>query len=251
MNNIDLETLEAYLDGKLASEEKILLENSLKEDASLREELELLKLSREAIAMNSWAELISGTQKSFLKERKKADSKATPLWSWARRIAAGLSFLLVVATVVLFVTTSQNSMVENFYSYQIPVMRGDQNTFSQIQDAYLNQDYELLESLRSQVSQSDLESQFILAMADIENKKPASAEIILKDLETRNSQLEESVFSEEIDYYLIQSLLQQEKFDEAELRLEKILQDPSHRYFKNFTKSDLWKIRILKLKKGL
>ena len=63
MNNIDLETLEAYLDGKLASEEKILLENSLKEDASLREELELLKLSREAIAMNSWAELISGTQK--------------------------------------------------------------------------------------------------------------------------------------------------------------------------------------------
>ena len=99
------------------------------------------------------------------------------------------------------------------------------------------------------VSQSDLESLFILAMADLENEKSALAEIILKDLETRNSQLEEPVFSEEIDYYLIQSLLQQEKYDEAESRLEKILQDPSHRYFKNFTKSDLWKIRILKLKK--
>ena len=80
-------------------------------------------------------------------------------------------------------------------------------------------------------------------MADLENEKSALAEIILKDLETRNSQLEEPVFSEEIDYYLIQSLLQQEKYDEAESRLEKILQDPSHRYFKNFTKS-MEKMRV-------
>lgn len=249
MSNIDLETLEAYLEGKLSSDQKQVVEESLTQDSDLMEELELLKLSRESIQLNSWSTLISDTQNSYLKEKQTIQIPG--FWIWSARIAASLAFFLVISSVVLISTTSPESINQNFSSYQIPIMRGELDAFSELENAYSSKDFEKIESLKNQSDSFNIHSNFILAMADLQNGNPESAEQMLKKLESQNQSSETPLYSDEIDYYLVQSLIQQQKYEEAGNRVNELLNQPNHKYEKNFSSWDVWKIRILKLKKSI
>ncbi|MDG1278629.1 MAG: tetratricopeptide repeat protein [Algoriphagus sp.] len=251
MSNIDLETLEAYLEGKLATDQKQVVEESLTQDSDLKEELELLKLSRESIQLDSWSTLISETQNSFLKEREKQTIQSPGFWVWSARIAASLAFFLVVSSVVLISTTSPESINKSFGSYQIPVMRGGLDALSELEDAYSSKDFEKIESIRKQTDSFNIHSNFILAMADLQNGNPESAEQLLKKLESQNQSSGTPLYSDEIEYYLVQSLVQQQKYEEAENRVNELLNQPDNKYAKNFSNWDLWKIRILKFKKNI
>lgn len=251
MSNIDLETLEAYLEGKLAPGQKQIVEESLSQDSDLMEELELLKLSRESIQLDSWSTLISETQNSYLKEREKNAIQAPGFWVWSARIAASLAFFLLISSVVLISTTSPESINKSFRSYQIPVMRGELDALSELEDAYSSKNFEKIESIRKQTDAFNIHSNFILAMADLQNGNPESAEQLLKKLESENQSSGTPLYSDEIGYYLIQSLIQQQKYEEAENRLNELLNQPDHKYAKNFSAWDLWKIRILKFKKNI
>lgn len=251
MSNIDLETLEAYLEGKLALGQKLIVEESLTQNSDLMEELELLKLSRESIQLDSWSTLISETQTSYLKEREKQTKQAPRFWVWSARIAASLAFFLVVSSVVLISTTSPESINKSFGTYQIPVMRGELDALSELDDAYSSKSFEKIESIRKQIDSLDIHSYFILAMSDLQNGNPESAEQLLKKLESQNQSSGTPLYSDEIEYYLVQSLIQQQKYEEAENRVNELLNQPNHKYAKNFSAWDLWKIRILKLKKSI
>jgi outer membrane protein assembly factor BamD (BamD/ComL family) len=88
-------------------------------------------------------------------------------------------------------------------------------------------------------------------MADLQNGNPESAEQLLKKLDSQNQSSGTPLYSDEIEYYLVQSLIQQQKYEEAENRVNELLNQPDHKYSKNFSNWDLWKIRILKLKKSI
>lgn len=249
MSNIDLETLEAYLEGKLAPAQKKVVEKSLTQDSALMEELELLKLSRESIQLESWSALISATQKSYLLERKEHSKQKPKLLIWAARIAASFAFFLVATSLVLITTITPQSMNRNFGAYQIPIMRGEQEALSELENAYSSSDWEAIETIRKQPDSFDFHSYFILAMADLHNGNPESAEQLLTKLESQNQSSALPLYFEEIEYYLVQSLIQQQKYAEAESRVRELLNNPDHNYSKNFSVWDLWKIRILALKK--
>lgn len=251
MSNIDLETLEDYLEGKLSSDQKQALEEVLTIDSKLLEELELLKLSRESIQLDSWSALISETQNSYLKEREKNAIQAPGFWVWSARIAASLVFFLVVSSVVLISTTSPESINKGFGAYQVPIMRGEVNALSELEDAYTAKDFEKIAAIRKQTDSFNFDANFLIAMAALQNGNPESAEQLLKNLESQNQTSETPLYTDEIEYYLVQSLIQQQKYKEAENRVNELLNQPNHKYSKNFSAWDLWKIRILKLKKSI
>ena len=60
-----LEELEAYLLGELSPDRKEELDEKIKTDKELKEELEALKISQEAIELAGWKSVISKTQKEF------------------------------------------------------------------------------------------------------------------------------------------------------------------------------------------
>ncbi len=245
---IDLEILEEYLSGDLVHLQMKEVEAALSKDPILREELELLSISKEAIQLASWRRLITETQTSFLKNREVNSSQQIGLWRWISRIAASIAFIILVSSVIFFTTTSPKSITGKFIEFQIPVMRGDSNTLSDLEDAYQLKDFATIEKSRNQLNPDDPTTNFILAMVDLENNKPASAEELLKKAMQHNKSAESPVFKEETDYYLVQALLLQEKFEEAEAILAEIKSDPTHKYAKNFSSWDAWRIKVLKIK---
>ena len=251
MSNIDLETLEDYLEGKLSPDQKQAVEEVLTKDSKLLEELELLKLSRESIQLDSWSTLISEAQNSYLKEREKHSIQTPVFWLWSARIAASLAFFLIASGVLLISTTSPESINNGFGAYQVPIMRGEGDSLSELEDAYTAKDFEKIAALSKQTDSFNSDANFLIAMAALQNGNPESAEHLLKNLESQNQSSGTPLYSDEIEYYLVQSLVQQQKYEEAENRVIELLNQPNHKYRKNFSTWDLWKIRILKFKKSI
>lgn len=245
----DLEILEEYLDGGLSELEMKEFEATLSTDPELRKELELLKLSKESIQLSSWKNLISETQSSYLKSRKSDLRNQMGIWGWARKIAASLTLILLLSSVVFYTTISPKSLTDDFIEYQIPVMRGDAKILSDLEKAYQEKDFDSVEKMRDKFSSEDPKASFILAMVDLKNNKASSAEQHLKRIEIFNQTADNPIFKDEVSYYLVQALLNQNKFKEAESRMDQIKSNPRNKYAKNFTSWDLWKLKLLKIKR--
>lgn len=248
-----IEELEAYLFGELTSGRKREIEDEIQRDQALREELDALKISREAIELAGWKSLITKNQEIFLAAR--ADDKVKPLHSkplstsiWLGRIAASLTLVLVGLVAILFFSVSPESITSKQLDYSIPVLRSADSNLEEIEKAYQSGNFDQVLTLGSSLSSFDPKAFFLIGLAHLEKGNGASAEKIFTEIESDNLQKSESNYADQLDYYSIEALLLQEKFEEAEKRMKKILDDPNHTYHHNFSRFDLFRVKILKIK---
>lgn len=248
-----IEELEAYLLGELAPDRKEELDQNIKTDSELQEELEALKISREAIELAGWKSVISKTQKEFLAER--AEDNVRPLQTkpkatgiWLGRIAASLAFILVGAIAVLFFSVTPESITSNQLDYSIPVLRSADNKLEEIEMAYQSGDFDVVLALSENIATYDPKAYFLIGLAHLERQNGAKATEYLTKIESENLQKQESNYADQVDYYLVKAYLIQSNTDLAEARMVKILEDSDHTYHNNFNRFDLLKVKILKIK---
>lgn len=248
-----LEELEAYLLGELAPERKAELEVEIKTDQVLQEELEALKISREAIELAGWRSLVSKNQEEFLEEREQDKvhlirpeyKLATP---WLGRIAASLLFMLVGFVTVLFFTVSPESITSNQLDYSIPVLRSVESSLKDLEKAYQAGNFDQVIHLSQDITSYDSDTYFLIGLSYLEKENGSKAEEYFTKIETENFRTSKNGFADPIDYYLVKAYLLQGKTNDAESRMIKILSDENHTYHTNFNRLDLLKIKILKLK---
>lgn len=248
-----LEELESYLFGELSSERKKELEVEINTDQALREELEALKISREAIELAGWKTLISKNQEEFLALRqqgkvKQLTPKPTSVGVWLGRIAASFALILVGFVAFLFFSVSPESITSNQLNYSIPVLRSAESNLQEIEKAFQAKDFSRVIALASEVSEFDSKAYFLIALAHLHEGSGASAEEIFRKIEEDNIQKSASNYADQVDYYLVYAYINQDKFEEAETRMKKILGDLNHTYHNNFSQFDLLRVKILKLK---
>lgn len=248
-----IEELEAFLLGELSPDRKEELEEKIKTDKELKEELESLKISREAIELAGWKSVISKTQKEFLAERE--EDNVRPLQSgakttgfWLGRIAATLAFILVGAIAVLFFSVSPESITSRQLDYSIPVLRSSENKLEEIEMAYQSGDFDQVLALSTDISTYDPKAYFLIGLAYLELENGAKAAEYFTKIASDNLQNSTNNYADQVDYYLVKSYLIQSKPDLAEARMLKILADPDHTYHTNFSQFDLLKVKILKIK---
>ena len=246
--NISLEMLEDYLEGIIDQDQKLIVEQSLLENQELREEFELLKLTREAIAMAGWKDQINSIQTAFISGKSATQERTLTPWQWVGRIAASLLFILVASAAVFLFSTDTESLQSRFTAYQVPVMRGENDQKLELEELYQAGDFEAMIELRAEV-QSTQTAQFLLALAYLESERYSEAEEIFLEIERLNSQQQSNVYADQIDFYLIETLIGKGDFDAAENRVSKILSDEQHTYQKNFSNLDLIRLKILSIKK--
>ncbi len=248
-----IEELEAYLLGELSQDRKEELDQKIKTDNELNEELEALKISQEAIELAGWKSVISKTQKEFLAER--AEDNVRPIQSgtkatgiWLGRIAASLAFILVGALTVLFFSVSPESITSNQLDYSIPVLRSSENNLEEIEIAYQSGDFDQVLALSEDNSTYDPTAYFLIGLAHLEQENGTKAVEYFTKIESDNLQKSENNYADQIDYYLVKAYLIQSQPDLAEARMVKLLDDPGHTYHNNFSQFDLLKVKILKIK---
>ena len=248
-----IEELEAYLLGELSSDRKEELDEEIKTDKELKEELEALKISQEVIELAGWKSVISKTHKEFLAER--ADDNLRPLQSgskttgfWLGRIAASLAFILVGTIAVLFFSVSPESITSKQLDYSIPVLRSSENKLEEIEMAYQSGDFDKVLALSEDISTYDPTAYFLIGLAHLKQENGAKAVEYFTKIESDNIQKSENNYADQIDYYLVKSYLIQSNPDLAEQRIAKILNDPDHTYHTNFSQFDLLKVKVLKIK---
>ncbi|MDF2159277.1 hypothetical protein [Algoriphagus sp. CAU 1675] len=253
-NTFDLEQLERYLYGQLNAEESTLLERELEQNPELKTDLEILKLSSKGAEASGWKELIKATQKEYLQDRSESKTPfqvrtGKNITLWMSRIAASFALILVGAFAVLFLSTNPSSLESEFdLRYSTPVLRAGENSLSMMEQAYREGNYSEVLNLGENSAGLEPKGKFLLAMSSLELNQPENATSLLLEIEESNSKLNQNAFSDEIDYYLAKTYLDEGDFDNAQIRIEKILDDQQHTYHKNVSKLMLWKLKILKMK---
>lgn len=250
--NIDLNVLEDYLENKLTPEKKLEVEKALSQDENLNLELKALEMSRKAIELSEWKNLIHKTQSSFLENRntRSLDSNDRKSgFAWLLRFAASLTLLLVGLGSFLYLTTTPEGLQDNFLSYQVPLMRGEaESSLDQIKESYRNKDFNQVLSLGENQQSLEKEGLFLVAMSHLEigNGKEAIEELL--ELQRKNQQEEASFLDDEIDYYLVKAYILQGDYSSAKNQVDKIRSNPTHKYRRNLDRWDAFKIQILDLK---
>ena len=251
-NKLDLFILEDYLDGKLSMDQKQAIEEEIQNNQSLADELDALKISREAIELAGWKSTIQDVQASYLSERKEKPSDGTKTISnfqqWSIRVAASMTILLVGLASFLVISTTPQGVNEDFLSYNIPVMRGESAEISSLKKAFNESDFEEVVALAKANSDLTIEGKFILGMAFLQLGEGKLAVDELREIETINESSSEKMYVEEIDYYLMQGYLLSGEYDLAQNQLEKIRSNPRHKYHQTINRWDALKIKILDLK---
>jgi tetratricopeptide (TPR) repeat protein len=248
-----IEELEAYLFGDLAPERKKDLDSEIESDAALKEELEALKISREAIELAGWKALISRNQEEFLATRedpkvKQIQSRPSTTGVWLGRIAASLLFILIGSASVLFFSTTSDSILSDQLDYSIPVLRSAESNLDQIEEAFQAKDFDQVLTLSSSVEGFDAKAYFLIGLSYLELENGAKAEEYFTKIESENLKTSERNYADQVDYYLVNAYLLQDKPEDAELRIDKIMSDENHTYHGNFNQFDRLKVKILKLK---
>lgn len=248
--NYSLEELEAYLYGELSEERKSQLEENIKTDLALQEELAALQISRAAVELAGWKSVIAQSQKEFLEEREETLNKPIQIGIrvWLGRIAASLTLLLVGTLAVLFFSISPESITESQIGYSLPVLRSSAGELAALEQAYLNGEYEQVLELAKGINSYKAKTYLLIGLANLELKNGQAAEEFLTRIESENQTSSSKDFADQVDYYLVNAYLIQGKITEAEERIIKITNDQNHIYHDNFGQLDLLKLQILKIK---
>ncbi len=248
-----LEELEAYLEGQLGSEARQEMEAELSANPSLHEELEVLKISKEAIELAAWRSLISKNQEEYLADREQDSIRSIQPErksknQWFGRFAASLTLLLVGLITVLFLSVSPESITSNQVEYSIPVLRSANNPLEILEKAYQVGDYDQVLEISETLEAFDTKAYFLIGLANLKKENAMQAESYFTQIESKNFEQGENNYADQVDYYLIEAYLIQGKVDQAKLRMKKIINDPQHTYHGNFDRWDLIKMKILELK---
>jgi hypothetical protein len=246
----DNDTLIDYLDGSLNQEEKTAVENQLKQDKSLSEQLEYLKLAVDTIhrdAINEKVSAIRGTLKTDTSSEKPSGAIVRSMYKTSFRIAAILVLFMGIAMLYKYSTISNQSVYEKqFAGYDLSNTRGIETKDAET-EAYQNKNWiDVIASYRALHTTSN-QSTFLAAMAAMQLSRFPEAvglfERILSDASADRS------FREETEYYLALAYLMNHEENKGVQLLSKIKADPSHTYYPLASKISSIDMKIIELKK--
>jgi tetratricopeptide (TPR) repeat protein len=249
-NNSEL--LVRYLDGELEGEEKLRLEEQIAADKSLQEELENLKLARDAVRLYGLAQKISGIHRQMTEEMKPT-APARPMDS-ARRMfrysmAVAASVLLVYIGIEAYnylTLTPEKIFTRNYQGYALPTLR-DEAPASAIEKAYREKNYRQVIALYEQLSpENDIESVFLAGMARLELSETEKAIEQLQKVLSLNRAAGTAIKKDAAEYYLALAYLRNRNYQASLGLLQKIKNDPQHLYYNKITAKLLRQLNRLK-----
>ena len=211
-NYTNTELLTKYLDGQLQGEQLKNLELRIKEDKSLQEELDNLKISIEAIKSYGLYKKVSSIHSDMMKE---FNQQALPRIGSANKFVKNT--LKIAATVFIisgsmllyqYITLSSQSLFRNnFQAYSLHENRGNE-TESPLEQQYKLTNYSTVIELFQQLPTRTIQDYFIAGNAYLQQNNPAEAMKCFLSVREINKVQQTHLYEDDTEYYLAMSYLE-------------------------------------------
>jgi len=253
--NDKMDLIEAYIDGGLDGQQKIMAEQALQQDAELQEKYEEMQLAVNAVklsALNSQVKAIA--QAHFLNSEAEPtvtiqpSAKVVNIKFYALRVAAVL--LLVCASYIAleYLTVSpQKIYAEEFNNYDLPVSRGA-SKIAIIEQQYKSEQWEEVIQTVSSENLPDQKDLFLAGMSSMQLNKWESASNFFNKVISINSTAGKKAYQDESEFYLALTYLKMNNTDKAVSLLSSIRSTPEHAYNAQAKKLNGFQLTLLKWK---
>lgn len=249
----DLELLDKYLDGELDNVEKRDLERRIQEDPRLKNELEILRISRDAFRTKALRERVKKLHQTLIPEIQADDTKVVPMdrknrvFKVAMSVAASVIIVIASFIVYQYSTVSADKLyAQQFLSYELPVTRSNADEITTIDSLYLSGSYAQVIEYFNSLSQKGVRDYFLTAMSYLHIEKFNEAIGLFQYIVDKNNNTAgEKYFEQETDFYLSLAYLKTGDFGRCKELFAKMKADPKHIYHKNVSRKDIWMLEIL------
>jgi len=247
-----VERLDQYLDGELGAERSKQLEQELAQDEKLRQQLDALILSRDAIRSHALKQRMRQLHQTNIHHVRQEEVSLTgqakssrSVYLWPMRVAAALLIGLLGYGAIQYATLSPQSVYEEQHlSYQLPISRSTEYKMSQLDSLYQQQDYQAVIQLFEDQTETSRRDIFLAGLAYLETNHYEQAIANFTQLQSTAGS-DAATFQQETDYYLALAYLKSAQTEQALELFEKIKAQKDHLYQNNISATDLWKLRLL------
>lgn len=222
-----------YLDGELDEVGQEAIKKNIEADEAIREELENLRLAKEAMKSYGLKNKVSAIHTAMMSELKMDASPKTGvvrnlLW-YSLRIAALAIF--VTGSFILyqyFTASPQKLFSENFHAFNLRQTRGA--AASPLQDAYKKENMQEVIQQFALLKDPQPEDYFLAGNAFLSTGQPLKAIENFADLQQKNKINNTHYFEEDAEYYLALSYIANSEPAKAIPLFKKINTDINHPY---------------------
>jgi hypothetical protein len=247
------ELLVRYLDGELEEDEKTNLEQKLATDNSLREELENLRISREAVKYYGLKEKVATVHQQMMKEMKpqatiRSINSTRRIFRYSIAVAASIVLVfLAFMAYDYFTLSSEKVFANNYQSYELTTFRGNEQ-LTAVEKAYKEKNYQEVISLQQTPAQNDIGSNFLAGMSNLELNNTENSILNFKKVIDLNKASGTNLWQDQAEFYLALAFLKNKDHDSSIELLQKIKDDPEHLYHEKVTARLLRQVNRLKRK---
>jgi tetratricopeptide (TPR) repeat protein len=229
--NTDL--LIRYLDGELEGEELQFIKNILASNPELLEELENLRLAREAVGSYGLRKKIQAIHLEMMQELKQKTSPRTGvtrmIFQYSFRVAAVLIILFGISTLYQYYTgTPEKLFSDKFQAFELRELRGASG--NHLDEQYKAGNMGAVITKFNSLSNPLAEDYFLAGNAFLSSRQPNKAIEAFIDLQQINKSSNQHLFEDDTEYYLALAYLDNGQVAQALPIMEKIHADQNHPY---------------------
>lgn len=241
------ELLIRYLDGELSAEEKAGLEERLRTDRALQEQLEHLQVAVQAVKHLGTAEKVQSVHAEMMKELK-GDQKAkvvsfSKMVRYSMAVAASILVLFVGVRLYLNAQLSPEKLYDqSFVDFNVSAARGSNENLSKIENDYQQKAYDAVIGDVRSVNMNAKDS-LLVGLAYLHQNHTAQAIGIFQRLAGSVNN-----FQQDAEFYLSLGYLKNKEYSKALPLMQKIRSNSSHLYHEQLPDDVVEKVEKLSKK---
>ena len=220
-----------YLDGELEGEALQSIKNRIAAEPVLLEELENLRIAREAVSIYGLRKQIQGIHPDMMRELKEKTKPAVTrmIFQYSIRIAAVLIIMFGISALYQYYTSSPEKLFsEKYQAFELRETRSAQT--NHLEELYKAGNMDSVTARFSSLKNPLPEDYFLAGNAYLNSQQPAKAIETFINLQQLNKTSNQHMFEEDVEFYLALAYLDYGQPALALPILEKIHADQSHPY---------------------
>ena len=248
------ELLEKYLQAELSPEEMRHVENRLREDSRLLNDLNNLKMALNAIKLDGLKSEVAEISEAYMagnRENKNNQNrgKIRSIGYYALRIAAMLLIVAGSYLGILYATVSPEKIfAENYFPYELPASRSGSQT-SDLEKFYTSSQWNQVLALMEPMEDRTQKELFLGGLSAMRTGKFQYAIKLFEKLLENNKANQEQTYQDGTEFYLALTYIKLGDYDKARPLFQSISKDPRHAYHNQVHAIDLLKLKLLNWKK--
>jgi tetratricopeptide (TPR) repeat protein len=255
MNNnyTNSDLLVQYLDNELTHEEKLQVENELKQSAALQEELENLRVAKGAVKAYGLKQKVAVLHKEMMSEMAAIKTPAKTgivrkIVRTSMRIAASLLIVVLGLGIYQYTTVSADKVfTENYQPYTLSVARAAEQT-SAMEKSYQQKDYATVINQFVTAINPVQKENFLAGQAYLATGNYTKAAACFNKILQLNTAAKANDFNDDAEYYLALSYLKDKKISLAYPLFTSIHNNTNHLYNDKVSNSVMRQLKLLNWK---